>query len=143
MTRTTERGLVNQEGAGGAGCKPWSGSFDLADHPERVVGRLEGSGLGCQWLIHRFGELEAILLSGEVWHSAERFRAFRPLRIHPSDAYVKQRARLALGSVPGASTSEPGASLAKSGMGAVPVDDLPELEETDQRAIRHRSRASI
>ena len=64
-----------------------SGSFDPADHPARLVGRLEGSGMGCQWLIDRFGELEAILESDQVWYAPERFRAFRLLRIHASDAY--------------------------------------------------------
>ena len=70
------------------GCKSWVANFDDADHPAHTIGQLEGSLAGCQWLIDRFGELEAILLSDQVWYAAERFRAFRLLRIHASDAYI-------------------------------------------------------
>jgi hypothetical protein len=124
-------------GADGAGREAKVGCFDPADHPARVVGRLEATGAGCQWLIDRFRELEAILESDQVWYAPERFRAFRLLRIHPGDAYYDTALTLLVQACQ-VLDPEAGSLVGEVWNEFVPTDKLPELEETYQRAIRHR-----
>ena len=135
----------NAEWTTGCGCLPgaWRTvrrgeasrrSFDDADHPATLIGGLEASLSGCEWLIERFGELKAILESDQVWHGPERFRAFRLLRVHPSDAYFSRHLTRFLhacevmdptaGSLIGEVWNDPGSA-----------DALPALEEAYRRAL--------
>jgi hypothetical protein len=63
----------------------WPGVFDDADHPARLVGQLESTGAGCQWLLDRWNDLGEILEKGRIWRGTDRFKAMRLLRVHPID----------------------------------------------------------
>jgi hypothetical protein len=136
--RPNGRPDARDAGADGTGCKSWQGSFDPADHPARLVGRLEGTGEGCQWLIDRFGELLAVLESDRVWYAPERFRAFRLLRIHASDAYLDTKLAFLMQACQ-ALDPEAGSLVGEVWNELVPAKELPELEEIYQRAIRRRA----
>ncbi len=62
--------------------------FEDADHPRNITRALEASGPGCKWLLKRWGELEEMLSDekGLGWEGPERFRVYRLLGIHWSNA---------------------------------------------------------
>ncbi len=62
--------------------------FEDADHPKNITRALEASGPGCKWLLKRWGELEEMLGDEKelAWEAPERFRAYRLLGIHWSNA---------------------------------------------------------
>ncbi len=66
----------------------WPDSFDGANHPAVLVGRMESFLMGCETLRDHWTELAAILENGQVWAAAERFKAVRLLGAHPTDATV-------------------------------------------------------
>ena len=63
---------------------------DDADHPERLLHRLESSSHGCRWLLDRWAELRSALEddpdAGAGWRPDQRLRAVRLLGKGPLDA---------------------------------------------------------
>ncbi len=106
------------------------------DHPALVVGRLEGSALGCDWLRARWEELGALLEDGLNWRAPERFRVFRLLGIHPSDALFTNKLTTLLQAC---ETLDPGAGslVAEIWNAMVSAEALPGLLETYERETRH------
>ena len=100
-----------------------------------TVGRLEATGPGCRWLIERWKELEASLERDGAWHRPERFRAFRLLRIRPSDAYFNDGLILFLQAC---QVLDPGAGslMGELWNELVTPLTLASLEEAFQRVIR-------
>jgi hypothetical protein len=119
-----------------AGCDA-SVNADPADHPARLVGRLEGTEAGCRWLIDRFSELEAVLERDQAWYAPERFRAYRLLRIRSSDAYFDAELTLFIQACQ-VLDPEAGSLVGEVWNEFVAATDLPALEESYQRAIRQR-----
>jgi hypothetical protein len=56
------------------------------EDPQRLVGRLQTTAGGCQWMIDRWSELRSILEEGLDWQSADRLKAVRLLGRHPIEA---------------------------------------------------------
>jgi hypothetical protein len=72
--------------AGDAGRPFWSMEIDDPNDPPRLVNRLEGSALGCAWLLDCWGELRTTLEEGRKWQPIDRLRAVRLLGKQPLDA---------------------------------------------------------
>ncbi len=68
--------------------RAWPGSHERDEHPKLVIIRLEANPFGVLRLLSEWHTLEAPLHQGETWGAAERFRAFRMLGIHASDALL-------------------------------------------------------
>ena len=68
-----------------AGLEP--ATFDFRDHPAQVLGKIEASGMGCRMLVELWNQLRTAL-EGPLgcWRAPERFRAFRLMGVHASDA---------------------------------------------------------
>ncbi len=109
---------------------------DGRDHPALVVGRLETSGPGCEWLRARWNELGELLEDGLCWRAPDRFRAFRLLGIHPSDALFTCELTTLLRTC---ETLDPGAGslVAEIWNVLVSAEALPALVETYERECRH------
>jgi hypothetical protein len=56
------------------------------DHPQRLVHRLQETGTGCQWLLHEWSVLRALLERGAPWLAPDKLKAVRMLGRHPIDA---------------------------------------------------------
>ena len=56
------------------------------DHPMRLINRLQGTGAGCQWLLHKWADLRALLERGVPWLAPDKLKAVRLLGHHPIDA---------------------------------------------------------
>ena len=69
----------------GRNSQPVSRPLDVLDHPEAIVGRLESTAAGCQWLLDRWTELHDILDNGQTWPSSDKVKAIRLLGIQPLD----------------------------------------------------------
>src|SRR5262245_42517817 len=54
-----------------------TGPADDADHPSRLISRLESSGAGCRWLLDRWAELRALLDQARAWQVPDRLAAIR------------------------------------------------------------------
>ncbi len=109
---------------------------DGRDHPALVVGRLESSAPGCEWLRTRWNELGELLEDGLCWRAPDRFRAFRLLGIHPSDALFTSELTTLLRTC---ETLDPGAGslVAEIWNALVSAEALPALVETYERECRH------
>ncbi len=101
-----------------------------------MIARLEDSAPGCQWVRARWNELGALLKDGLNWRAPERFRAFRLLGIHPSDALFTSELTSLLQAC---ETLDPGAGslVAEVWNEVVSAEALPSLIETYQRESRH------
>ena len=73
-----------------------------------------------------------------MWYEPERFRAFRLLRIHASDAYLDTKLACLMQAC---QVLDPDAGVLAGEVWneLVPADELAELEEIYQRAIRRRA----
>ena len=69
----------------------WSGKADDPDDPARLVNRLEGTSLGCAWVLDRWAELREVLEAGHRWQPPDRFRAIRLLGRQPLEAGEDER----------------------------------------------------
>ena len=56
------------------------------EDPQRLVGRLQTTAGGCQWMLDRWAELRSILEEGLDWQSADKLKAVRLLGRHPIEA---------------------------------------------------------
>ena len=56
------------------------------EDPQRLVGRLQTTAGGCQWMLDRWAELRSILEEGLNWQSADKLKAVRLLGRHPIEA---------------------------------------------------------
>jgi hypothetical protein len=63
-----------------------SPTADDADHPSRLIPRLEATAAGCRWLLDQWAELRAILDQGLGWQSPDKLKAIRLLGKQPLDA---------------------------------------------------------
>ena len=63
----------------------WSADIEDPDEPARLVNRLEGTALGCAWLLDRWNELGDLLADGLKWQAPDRFKATRLLGKQPVD----------------------------------------------------------
>ncbi len=63
----------------------WSMDIEDPDEPARLVNRLEGTALGCAWLLDRWNELGDLLVDGLRWQAPDRFKATRLLGKQPLD----------------------------------------------------------
>ena len=61
----------------------WSMDIEDPDEPARLVNRLEGTALGCAWLLDRWNELGDLLEDGLKWQAPDRFKATRLLGKQP------------------------------------------------------------
>ncbi len=61
----------------------WSQDIEDPDEPGRLVNRLEGTALGCAWLLDRWNELGDLLEDGLKWQAPDRFKATRLLGKQP------------------------------------------------------------
>ncbi len=61
----------------------WSQDIEDPDEPARLVNRLEGTTLGCAWLLDRWNELGDLLEDGLKWQAPDRFKATRLLGKQP------------------------------------------------------------
>jgi hypothetical protein len=61
----------------------WSQDIEDPDEPARLVNRLEGTALGCAWLLDRWNELGDLLEDGLKWQAPDRFKATRLLGKQP------------------------------------------------------------
>ena len=61
----------------------WSQDIEDPDEPGRLVNRLEGTALGCAWLLDRWNELRDLLEDGLKWQAPDRFKATRLLGKQP------------------------------------------------------------
>jgi hypothetical protein len=113
--------------------------FERGDHPALVVGRLEASAPGCLWVRARWNELGALLEDGLNWRAPERFRAFRLLGIHPSDALFTSELTSLLHACEVLDPSA-GSIVSEIWNEVVSAEALPSLVETYERESR-RSRA--
>jgi hypothetical protein len=64
----------------------WSMEIDDPNEPARIVNRLEGTAIGCAWLLDRWGELRQRLEDTWTLQPPERLRAIRLLGRQPLDA---------------------------------------------------------
>jgi hypothetical protein len=114
------------------------GPVDPSDLPKELIRKLGTSGLGCQRLLEIWSELQASL-EQDGWQTAERFRAFRLLGIHPSDAYMTTELASLLQACQ-AIDPDAGSLVGEVWNDIVPRDFLPALEANYQREIAHRPR---
>ncbi len=119
----------------GDAVKAWTGSFELDEHPARVVLRLEASQFGVRLLMEQWDTLELPLQRGQGWGASERFRALRLLRIHGTDAYVDTKLTSLLHAC---ETLDPGAgSLVAEVWGEmVSAHELPLIENDYRRSLQ-------
>ena len=61
----------------------WSQDIEDPDEPGRLVNHLEGTALGCAWLLDRWNELGDLLDDGLKWQAPDRFKATRLLGKQP------------------------------------------------------------
>ena len=61
----------------------WSQDIEDPDEPGRLVNRLEGTALGCAWLLDRWNELGDLLEDGLKWQAPDGFKATRLLGKQP------------------------------------------------------------
>ena len=101
-----------------------------------MIMQLMRTGLGCWWLLELWSELRASF-ENHGWRAPERFRAFRLLAIHPSDAYMT----IELGSILQACQAldpEAGSLVGEVWNELVPASALPALEAMYQREIANK-----
>jgi hypothetical protein len=115
-----------------------AGVIERSDPPAQLVMQLESTWEGCQWLLARWNELGAILEDGMAWLAAERFRVFRLLGIHPSDA-ILTREMASLLQACEVIDSSAGSVVSEIWNEMVSAEALPSLHESYQRWIRHKS----
>ena len=122
-------------GADPAGNSTRVGTIATEDHPAKVISRMASTALGCRWLLELWSELRTSL-DQAGWKTAERFRAFRLLGIHPSDTYMN--AELA-SIIQACQVLDPDAvSLVGEVWNEfVPKDALPALEAQYQCEVAH------
>ena len=111
-----------------------TGEFDYGDHPKRLIGQLEATKPGCEWLLEQWSELAATVQKGLGWQAAERFRAFRLLGMHPIDAIMSSRMARFFQAL---EVLDPGCGSLVSEFWneVVTVDAIAELEAQYRRAI--------
>ena len=56
-----------------------------------MVNRLEGTALGCAWLLDRWDDLRELLEDGLKWQAPDRFKAIRLLGKQPLEAMDDER----------------------------------------------------
>ena len=74
----------------------WSSDIEDPDEPARLLNRLESTGMGCAWLLDRWGELQDLLDGGLKWQSPDRFKAIRLLGKQPLDPVLEPQVTAAL-----------------------------------------------
>ena len=111
------------------------GGIDPDDHPTELIRKLVTTGLGCGRLLEIWSELEASL-EKDGWQTAERFRAFRLLGIHASDAYMTTELASLLHACQ-AIDPDAGSLVGEVWNEVVPRDGLPDLEAKYQREVAH------
>ncbi len=57
-----------------------------ADHPSRLIVRLEATGAGCEWLLGQWARLHSLLEEGLTWQTADKHKAVRLLGRLPVEA---------------------------------------------------------
>jgi hypothetical protein len=74
----------------GGKSKTASRAFDVLDHPEAIVLRLESTDAGCRWMLDRWTELRGRLDRGHTWQTDEKVKAIRLLGKRPLDMNPEQ-----------------------------------------------------
>ena len=69
----------------------WSDEIDDPNEPARILNRLEGTAMGCAWMLDRWRELRSLLENGWTWQPPDRLRAIRLLGQQPMDAVEDNR----------------------------------------------------
>ena len=69
----------------------WSDEIDDPNEPARILNRLEGTAIGCAWMLDRWRELRSLLENGWTWQPPDRLRAIRLLGQQPMDAVEDNR----------------------------------------------------
>jgi hypothetical protein len=112
-------------------------SFDDAEHPKVLIGRLKSTGAGCARLLVLWNELrESLEMEGGYWLAPERFRGFRLLGLHPIDVCMTKELAFILKAC---RTLDPdaGSLVGEVWNDMVAPEKLPSLEWAYQRAIAH------
>ena len=111
------------------------GAIAFADHPREIVRELMTTVLGCECLLELWSELD-LALDEEGWRMPERFREFRLMGIHPSDAYMTTEMA---SFIQACQAIDPGAGSLVNEIwnDCVPKDKWPELEAMYQRKLAY------
>ncbi len=64
----------------------WSGIADDPDHPAKLVGLLEATAGGVDWLLTEWTALRELLEPGKMWEGHDKLKCIRLLRSQPLDA---------------------------------------------------------
>jgi hypothetical protein len=111
--------------------------FKEADHPLCVMKRLKNSELGCRCIVQLWSELLASLEKPEgYWIAPERFRVFRLLGFHATNAYMTEELALILKACR-VLDPDAGSLVGEVWNDLVPADSLTSLEWMYQREIAH------
>ena len=117
------------------GKSAFAGTIDSDDHPAKVISRMASTAFGCRWLLELWSELQTSL-DRAGWRTAERFRAFRLMGIHPSNTYMNRELASIIQACQ-AIDPDAGSLVGEVWNELVPKDLLPALEAQYQREVAH------